>query len=249
MEVTLTAIVFTVFLALVVYLKFNQAKIRGRIGEARVSSILKSLPNSYYSFNNIYLRKGDTSVQIDHIIISVYGVFVIETKNYTGWIYGSDKSDNWIKNMYGNKYYFQNPLKQNYSHVRALQDTLGLPFDKFIPIVVFLRGATLKCDTQGLVIYSSQLKRIINSYTTPILNISEVERLVNQLSSLNIIDKETKREHIESIHQKLNQTKDLINNSICPRCSGQLVKRKGRYGQFWGCSNYPRCKFTLRNSK
>lgn len=245
MEAILVISIFIVLLVLVIYLRLNQAKIIGRFGEKRVSLILNSLPDNYYSFNDIYIRKDDVSVQIDHVIISVYGIFVIETKNYTGWIYGSDKSEKWVKNMYGNKYYFQNPLKQNYSHVKALQDVLGISMDKFIPVVVFLKGATLKCDTKGLVVYSSKLKSLINSYTTPILDVMEVERLVNLLFSLNVIDKKVKKEHVKNIHQKLNRKKNLIDNHICPKCGGQLVERKGRYGKFWGCSNYPRCKFTL----
>ena len=186
------------------------------------------------------------SVQIDHVVISVYGIFVIETKNYTGWIYGTDASEKWVKNMYGTKYYFQNPLRQNYSHVKTLQRMFGLPIDKFVPVVVFLRGATLKCDTQGTVIYSSQLKHFIRSYAVQILSVSDVERLVKTLSLQNIIDKRVRKAHIENVHQRLYQTKRSIQNGICPRCGGRLVEWQGQYGSFLGCSNYPRCKFTTQ---
>ena len=73
--------------------------------------------------------------------------FVIETKNYKGWITGSEYSDQWIKNMYGKKYPFRNPLKQNYAHVKALEEKLGVSEDKFIPIVAFLFPIDAKCET------------------------------------------------------------------------------------------------------
>lgn len=162
------------FFAIAIILKLNQAKIKGRFGEMKVSSILKSLPDNYHVFNDVYLQINGMSVQIDHIVISVYGIFVIETKNYTGWIFGTDNSEQWTKNVYGNKYEFRNPLKQNYAHVKALQCLLGLSKEKFIPAVVFLRGAVLKCNTQGTVIYSSQLKQFILSHTSAIIDSSNI---------------------------------------------------------------------------
>lgn len=247
METLFTILILVTVFAFAIYLKLNQAKIRGRLGETKVSLILNSLPEGYYVFNDIYLRQGDISVQIDHIVISVYGVFVIETKNYTGWIYGSDQSEQWVKNMYGHKYHFQNPLRQNYSHVKRLQNIFGLSTDKFIPIVVFLSGATLKCHTQGIVIYSSQLKSLMGSYTTPILDLLEVRKLADILLSLNISDKRDRKLHIDNVRRRIYQTRDSINSGVCPKCGGRLVKRQGLYGQFLGCSNYPRCKFTLRD--
>ena len=242
----LTILFIVAFCFVAIYLRFNQAKIRGKYGETRVASILSSLPECYYSFNDVYLKQDDMFVQIDHVVISVYGIFVIETKNYTGWIYGTDTSERWTKNMYGTKYYFQNPLRQNYSHVKTLQRMFGLSIDKFVPVVVFLRGATLKCDTQGMVIYSSQLKHFIRSHAAQILSVSDVERLVKALSLLNIVDKKVRKAHIENVHQRLYREKCFIHNGVCPRCGGRLVERQGHYGSFLSCSNYPRCKFTTQ---
>lgn len=232
------------FFAIAIILKLNQAKIKGRFGEMKVSSILKSLPDNYHVFNDIYLQINGMSVQIDHIVISVYGIFVIETKNYTGWIFGTDNSEQWTKNVYGNKYEFRNPLKQNYAHVKALQCLLGLSKEKFIPAVVFLRGAVLKCNTQGTVIYSSQLKQFILSHTSAIIDSSNISKLTNLLVYSLLTDKEMKKNHIVNIRQKIHQDRISIYNGICPKCGNKLVERKGQYGEFIGCSNYPNCKFT-----
>ena len=201
------------------------------------------MPDGYDVYNDVYIEVEGRSVQIDHVIISRYGVFVIETKNYTGWIYGTDRSEYWTKNMYGNKYQFRNPLKQNYAHVKSLEAMLGIPESAFIPIVVFMNKATLKCETTGNVIYHRQLKRTIQSYTTPLFSDAEVQCMKTALSAACIADRKQQKMHTHRIKEEVDAKQSLVASGTCPRCKGQLVLRKGRYGEFWGCCNYPQCTF------
>lgn len=239
-------VLLSISVIVLVFIRLNRASIRGRRGEKRISSILSSLPERYILYNDVYLEMKGRSVQIDHVIISRYGVFVIETKNYTGWIYGTDQSEYWTKNMYGNRYQFRNPLKQNYSHVKSLQLLLRIPESRFIPIVVFLNGATLKCDTTGNVIYPDQLKQTILGYSTIVFSENEVEGISTALSEACIMKKNRKREHIHKVKKDVDKKYALIASGICPRCKGKLILRKGRYGEFWGCSNYPQCNFKYK---
>lgn len=224
--------------------EFNEAEYLGKEGEKQISSILNTLDKEYFIFNNIYLTFMNETVQIDHIVLSSYGIFIIETKNYSGWIYGTDNSELWIKNMYGKKYKFRNPLKQNISHMILLKKLLKLSENKFIPIVVFLENATLKCKTENFVIYSFELKNFIKNYTTPILDKNTLYEIKKKLEDYSIVDKNIEKEHIKNIRKKINLKENLINNDICPKCGGKLVRRKGPYGIFIGCSNYPKCKFS-----
>ena len=241
-------IIFIIIFFIIIFLeksfKFDKAKSLGKKGEKEISSILNTLDTEYFVFNDIYLKFINETVQIDHIILSTYGIFIIETKNYNGWIYGTDSSEFWIKNMYGKKYKFRNPLKQNISHMIALKKLFKLPENKFIPIVVFLENATLKCKTEGLVIYSFELKKFIESYTIPILDKNTLHEIKNKLQDFSNTDKNIEKEHIKNIQKKINSERKAINNNTCPKCGGILVKRKGPYGPFIGCSNYPKCKFT-----
>lgn len=189
-------ILIATIIGILIYSRFNQALIKGRWGEKRISSKLFSLSNEYHLFNNVYIEVEGRSVQIDHVIISQYGVFVIETKNFTGWIFGTDQAEYWTKNVYGTKFQFRNPLKQNYSHMKSLQTLLDIPVYKFIPIVVFLNGATLKCHTSGNVIYSHQLKKTILSCQTPLFPELEVQMLINKLHSANVMDKEREKKSL-----------------------------------------------------
>lgn len=222
----------------------NQAEYRGKRGEEKVRIILEQLPDEYFLWNDIVLQRNGYSTQIDHVVISPYGVFVIETKNYTGWIYGNDNSDQWTKNNHGNCYHFGNPIKQNYSHVKALSSLFCMSENSFVPIVVFLHKANLRCKTTATVIYASQLLDEIYKYRNSVMTLIDVQRLANILNSAIIETDNTRKDHLEKVYKSIEHKNSMINNGICPQCGGQLVDRKGRYGYFIGCSNYPRCKFT-----
>lgn len=103
--------------------------------------------------------------QIDHIVISVYGIFVIETKNYKGWITGGEYAENWIKNVYGNKYSFRNPLKQNYAHIKSIMNLINIHDPNlFMSIIAFSDEASIKVNTDKNVINFCMLKKCIQSY-------------------------------------------------------------------------------------
>lgn len=233
------------FIFLSIILAIFKPQIKGYIGEKVVSSILSRLPEKQYKLlNDVMLHTNYGTTQIDHIVVSVYGIFVIETKNYKGWITGSEYSENWTKNMYGKKYLFRNPLKQNYSHVKALEKTMNLSVDKFIPIVAFSSNSDIKVKSTTPVIYISQLKRIIMKYKEIKFREDELESMVNIITMANITTKDVKKQHVQQIRNNVKKDKAQIAHMICPRCGGKLVMRKGKYGRFTGCSNYPKCRFT-----
>ncbi|MBO7286927.1 MAG: topoisomerase DNA-binding C4 zinc finger domain-containing protein, partial [Bacteroidales bacterium] len=143
-------------------------------------------------------------------------------------------------------YKFYNPVKQNYSHVKALQILLKISRDKFMPIVAFLPQATLKCTTNEVVINSNKLLRTIRKYKNVILTDSEVDRIVMELSSLPRVDKKMRTKHVSDIKKDVEAKKKKIEIGICPKCNGVLIERRGPYGRFLGCSNYPKCKFVQK---
>ena len=96
--------------------------------------------------NCITLRLEDGSTtQIDHIVVSTKGIFVIETKHYKGWIFGNARSKAWAQIIYKNKYLFQNPLFQNYKHVKEVQRIFEFLEPRLIHnIVVLVENLHLK---------------------------------------------------------------------------------------------------------
>lgn len=140
--------------------------IKGRFGKNKVAGILNTLPpDKYIIINDLLLKTSHGTSQIDHVVLSEYGIFVIETKNYSGWIYGSEHSEEWTKNVYGNKYKFRNPLKQNYAHVKALMEVLEITNQSlFIPIIAFSNQADIKVQASKRGINFCNLRSCIFSY-------------------------------------------------------------------------------------
>ena len=120
-EFYILGLLITIFIFWII-LRLNRAKIIGKRGERSVSFKLHFLPDEYRIVNDVYIYLNDKSVQIDHIVVSKYGVFVIETKNYKGWIFGHENSEEWKQSLLGKKRFwgwsseqhkFRNPIRQN----------------------------------------------------------------------------------------------------------------------------------------
>ena len=95
---------------------------KGWIGEAVLTVAKKIVLDGdvYRDLNNVTIPTSNGTTQIDHVFVSRYGIFVIETKNMEGWIFGDEKQPQWTQSLYGKKFRFQNPLHQNYRHTKAL---------------------------------------------------------------------------------------------------------------------------------
>ena len=220
---------------------FFYKKFRGFMGEFWVRKELSKLPRKeYYVLNNIMLESSRGTHQIDHIVVSKYGIFVIEMKNFFGLIKGNEYDKKWIQQFHNKKYYFQNPIHQNYGHLQALIEILGLQKDVFIPIVCISNQANLKVKTTSNVVQLDFLISLIKSYQTVIIN-SDLQTIKTKLEMLNIKDYKKRRLHISNIKENV-KNEDMI----CPKCGGKLIEKNGKYGKFVGCSNFPKCRFVKK---
>lgn len=222
---------------LAAYLK--SPSVRGKRGENRVRRIIgKTQEGLRYVFNDYKIVDEGMSCQIDHILINQNGVFVIETKNYSGNIYGTDDQREWTQVLaYGkikNKIY--NPVKQNNTHLYRIRKILPKEFP-LVSIVVFVQNNTQHINSKVAIPLYSLYDQIGKNrgITLSSEKIEEAARLLQEVQATEI----TKKEHIENIQLM----RDKIAQNICPRCGGKLVLRHGKYGQFYGCENYPNCKF------
>ena len=115
-----------------------------------------------YSLNDIFFNDQGKSRQIDHIAITEFGVFVIETKNYAGYIYGREDSTKWKQYLNNKCFLFDNPINQNYGHKKIVEDLLSSSV--FIEsIVVFINRCNLKVETKSKVLYDYQIVNYINN--------------------------------------------------------------------------------------
>jgi hypothetical protein len=182
--------------------------LKGRLGEKVVADTLAQLPEGYRIINDLIVRTDWGTTQIDHVVISPHGIFVIETKAYGGWIYGSETDAYWTQVIHRRKKTFYNPLRQNYGHVQALKAILAGSKDigykniDYYSIVVFTREGELKKSPPG-VIYRQQLNNfILNRKDGHPISRSDANWILSLLLSANIQDGETKRQHRESVRMK-----------------------------------------------
>lgn len=260
----MTSLIIIFFIALFVYLAwYNSARQKGKRGEMRVFSILSQLPDEYTILNDLVFRTDKGTTQIDHVVVSKYGVFTIETKNYRGEIYGDDKRQEWTQLIvtevtyakkwwktytYVTKNHFYNPVKQSLGHAFRIKELLTeFPYVKIVPIVVFTGDAMLgNVESKHHVIYEENLLEVINEYKTTYLTDNDVQRVVSILIGNNVRETVNNRQHVKNLRMAARQVNATINSGICPKCGGHLVLRNGKYGTFYGCSNYPKCRFTTQ---
>lgn len=225
----------------------------GEEGEYYAARQLCRLDDSkYFVINDLIFRKRNgLTCQIDHIVVSQRGIFIIETKNIYGYIRGSEKSKLWRSYWKdGRDLAFDNPVLQNEAHIEALSERLGtgrqIPYHS---IIAFTPTAELQVAVNNVdVVYWTRLRELICSYKDSYLTIEDAHAVYDEIVALNITDPEIRNKHGQQANaRKVNfeqKTNIAIDMGKCPKCGGNLVRRTGTYGSFYGCSNYPNCKYT-----
>jgi hypothetical protein len=195
----------------------------------------------YHHFRNIILPTSRGSSEVDRLIVSPFGLFVIENKNRSGWIFGEESARNWTAVNFKKKYQFQNPLHQNFGHVKALEELLGIDASKMHSAVVFRGRFKFKTLVPNNVFLHS-CASWVGGKTQVVLDDAEVDRVLAVLESRATSGFFAARAHAASVKSKYRST------TICPKCGGELVQRIAKRGpmpgsRFLGCSNYPACKY------
>lgn len=120
---------------------------------------------TYHRIDNVIIPARDGTAQVDHVLVSVYGIFVIETKNMKGWIFGVENQATWTQSIFGKKHQFQNPLHQNYRHTKCLAEYLGISHN-LIHSVVFFIGEALKTGESFLEVQLQATRHILANNST-----------------------------------------------------------------------------------
>ena len=162
-----------------------QPAVNDRENQARVklaeSVFLDS--HEYHTFNNVVLPTGSKTIHIDHVIVSRFGIFVVETKNKNGWIYGNRPDRNWTQMVNNHKYKFPNPLQMNFIHTLSLSKKLGINVDKLFPAIVFWGN----CEFRTIMpfnVLNNKLTDFIRSKKKAILNDTEVATVCGLLTKM-----------------------------------------------------------------
>ena len=252
-------------------------KFKGMVGEAFINLGIRLFldKREYHLLKNVTLPTPQGTTQIDHVIVSRFGLFVIETKNIKGWIFGNLAHKSWTQQLYRRRHTFQNPLRQNYLHLMTLKSLLGLADHQLHSIIYFIGDCTFKTPMPDNVM-NRGLIRYIKGKTTPVLTPAEVTRVIDTIQRGRLAANwQTHKQHVAQLKARhsevprpplsvaampvVNQvvnaaptiTESLTQaNPLCPRCGNPMVLRTAKRGdnrgnRFWGCSGYPKCRFIV----
>lgn len=248
---------------------------KGMIGEWFINLSIRLFldQREYHLLKDVTLPIPQGSTQIDHVIVSRFGIFVIETKNMKGWIFGNPAHKSWTQQIYRRKHSFQNPLHQNHLHMMTLKSLLGLADHQLHSVIFFIGDCTFKTPMPQNVM-NRGLIRYVKEKTTPVLAESEVARVVDTIQQDRLAANwQTQRQHVAQLkarngvsptiylpttsieincNKQQTKTRTLERNGHipnCEKCGGTMVLRTSNRGinrgsQFWGCSRYPSCRNT-----
>ncbi len=258
----LIVIIGLAFAVVFYHIKNPSAKTKGEIGEHVISKLIRRAIRqglSGFVLSNVYLPKSDGGTsEIDVLFVSSKGIFVVESKNFAGYVFGDDQRKQWTVSLYAGKnwlgikqtkkYFFYNPVWQNRSHIKNLWKLIGQDTPTY-SLIVFSN----RCDlinvrydpSESLILRSDKLLSfftLVKREYPDVLSPHDLQRLYGILAPFTQVREETKLAHIAAIHSP-NPIPDR-----CPWCGGALVLRSATRGthigqQFYGCSNYPKCHY------
>lgn len=241
------ALPFIIPLGLLVLAQFIKLpRIKGMLGEGVVRAAFRRKldPDVYRCLHDLTFDTPRGTTQIDHIVVSRFGVFVIETKNMAGWIFGSPEQARWTQVLHRKKTTFQNPIRQNYGHLKTVQSVLNLDEACLHNVVAFVGDARAKTPFPDTVLWSARaLVRFIRSRTTPVISPSEVDHMVARLEAARLENgRMTRRAHVRQVRARVAARGP--SGTACPNCGGKMVARTSRKTgeHFMGCESFPRCR-------
>lgn len=177
---------------------------KGWVGEQRVQRLIRAQlnPLTYVDLHNVTLPTRDGSTQIDHLIFSPYGLFVLETKNYQGWIFGSERQAQWTQQIFKKRSRFQNPLRQNYKHTKTVQDLLGVAPEHVHSVIAFVGECEFKTEMPPNVTRGDGFVNYIQSFTQQVWGPEQMQALLDKLESVRLQPgRATDRQHVAHVKE------------------------------------------------
>lgn len=234
-------------------------EIKGSFGEQFVKYYAKTVTDTLI-LNDILIDSEDgKTTQLDVLMIGNKGIYVTEVKFYEDAnIYGDGNSSKWYYYRGGKKYEIYSPLKQNKNHIKHLKNMLkdfgDLQF--FSILVVLCRDFKVqninkdvnKPDTvicSGILSVKNAMELLAENYPVT-LDAEKKQQIYNYIVENQHSGTEARKIHKQTVKEIKEHNKSLQNQNLCPYCKTPLVLRKGKYGSFYGCSNYPKCRYTQK---
>ncbi len=232
------------------------SELKGGFGEL-VTNVFSNVMTDGLVLRDVLIDGADGyTSQIDQIVIGGKGVYVVEVKMFPeAKVYGDGKKSKWYYYNHGAKYEIYSPLKQNDKHIEYLKKLLS-PFGE----IPFFSIITMYCDdfkVSNVNPEGEKTRVVCNSLPTmkkaleilskekPVVIDEETKkRIFDYIQTNRYAGKEERQRHKQAVEAYKSEQEEMKLNRICPYCKVPLVQRSGKFGPFYGCPNYPKCKYT-----
>lgn len=195
------------------FLKVIRSK--GFWGEYQTYKLLRNIKGNVRFLFNLYLPKeNDETTEVDVLMIHESGIYVFESKNYSGWIFGTESQRTWTQSLpagrRSTKNHFLNPIMQNQLHIKYLQQCLSdYPDIIYHSFILFSDRCELKkitidkgtAEVMNRRWVPTRIKKSINQ-TGKILSKEEIQAIYHKLFPYSQTDEGSKKIHIENIRSK-----------------------------------------------
>ncbi|CAK8719200.1 MAG: Topoisomerase DNA binding C4 zinc finger [Candidatus Electronema aureum] len=235
-------------IAIVKLLKSRRFK--GMVGELRINRAIRRHLNRkvYHTFSNLLLPTTNGTTQIDHVVVSPYGIFVIETKNMQGMISGGRQERSWTQQIGAYVNSFQNPLHQNYKHTKTFHELLGINEKYIFSLIVFAGNCCFETEMPDNVVLRDEFISFIKAQKKKLLSSAQVDAAINTIKNRKLKNSfHNRRLHVKHVQAIATEKKSKY--QLCPRCGAEMIVREARKGRnagskFWGCAKFPLCEGT-----
>ena len=239
------------------YLSNDEYKLYRLIYIRALASLMKdakTLATTVILENNGYTFKATGSVLIFDGYLKVYGEFedsedvlLPDFKNYKSDIIVADKIDK-------QQHFTKPPARYTESSLIKEMESLGIGRPSTYATIV----GTIK-DRGYVILKDKKFEPTeIGEETT-----DKLQEFFSDVVNVKYTAQMEKKDNIKLLHEFYDEFEPLVEKAFkemdkkaptetgetCPLCGGNLVIRKGKYGEFVACSNYPNCKYIKKEQK
>ena len=233
----------------------THSEINGSIGEWLAKLYTKTLPGTLVLHDVLIDGADGFTSQIDLVLVGNKGIYVIEVKMFAdARIYGDTRKTNWTYYKHGKKYEIYSPIKQNRKHIAYLKDFLrdfgDLPYFSIITMICDDFRLSGEFEEKTAVCNSlPAMKRAMVSLTKdqpPVIDDAKKQDIFHFIQNNQHTGREARQQHKEQVVSYKESLAESEQQNMCPYCKTELVLRRGKNGEFYGCRNYPKCRFTRK---
>jgi hypothetical protein len=218
---------------------------KGEFGEYKIDIQLDQLPKDSLYLSDLLVKNPKAKSgysQIDHVVLTPYGIFTIETKNYQGTIHGGKDRKTWLVN---GKFKMMNPFVQNYGHIAALKTLIDNKYHHlFISMVSFTKRCTFKVGLEyrkiasdELIVYDIELSEFIHRKISvlklhnkvPLLNETDISTIHHTFYQANITDSTIRAEHKLKLNTNEETKGNTSTSATCVTCSKPVSAKVRAY--------------------